>query len=471
MMLDRRPLRPRGVFRLERTGETDVGSGFFAADRLWRVLPVIGALTVGGSALAVPAEYETWTARFQGTYGWQVKPRMDADYSGPKSLLAARERSYTATATGYFGLRPWQGGELYLNPEITQGVPFSGLDGSAAFTNGELTRTAGHSPKLYRQRLFLRQTWGLGGGDERIESDLNQMASTVDRNRVVLTAGNFSVLDVFDDNAYAKDPRVHFMNAGFMAPLAYDYAADARGFGWGATVEWYQDDWVLRLGRMTGPKRPNELPVDYRILRHYGDQIEIEHAHTLDGRPGRVRLLGWRNRAVLASFDDALHALRANPGGDPQAIFAVRNGEKTKYGVGVNVEQALSDHVGLFFRGMKADGRSETFAFTETDASLAGGLAVNGGLWGRGLDTLGVGYVRNMLSRERRRYLEAGGISFFLGDGALDYRPEQVFETYYSLHAWSHTFVTADYQRMWNPGYNADRGPANFYALRLHTEF
>lgn len=436
----------------------------------WRL--VIGILCLAGSSLVIADDdYEETTARFQTTYIRQGKPGMRAAYSGPNSLQADKEFSYTATATAYLGFRPWTGGELYLNPEITQGVPFSGLSGSGGFTNGELTRTAGSTPKLYRQRLFLRQTWGLGGGNEKIEADLNQMAGTVDKNRFVLTLGNFSSLDVFDDNAYAKDPRVHFMNAAFMAPLSYDYAADARGFGWGFAAEWYQDDWVLRFGRMTGPKDPNMLPVDFQITRHYGDQIEIEHAHTLAGQPGKLRLLAWRNRANIASFRDALDYLKANPGTDPQAILAVRNGEKIKHGLGLNFEQALSDDLGFFLRAMKADGRTETYAFTETDRSLAAGFSLKGNRWGRERDTLGIAYARNGLSHDRRGYLEAGGISFFIGDGALNYRPEQIFETYYSLNVWKNAFLTADYQRMRNPAYNADRGPANFYALRLHAEF
>lgn len=416
-------------------------------------------------------EHEDWTARFQTTYVRQVKPAMQSAYSGPNSLRAEKEYSYTATATAYLGVRPWQGGELYLNPEITQGIPFSGLAGAGGFSNGELTRTAGSEPKLYRQRFFLRQTWGLGGGDEKIDADLNQMAGLVDKNRIVLTLGNFSTLDVFDDNAYAKDPRVHFMNASFMAPLSYDYAADARGFGWGFAAEWYQDDWVLRFGRMTGPKEPNMLPIDYRIMKYYGDQLELEHAHTLLDKPGKVRLLAWRNRARLASFSDALDYLRANPGSDPQAIFAVRNGDKIKYGAGINIEQAITNELGFFLRAMKADGRTETYAFTETDASIGTGLSLKGAAWGRGMDTLGLAFAHNTLSKERRDYLTAGGVSFFIGDGSLNYRPEQIFETYYSVHLGKNAFISADYQRMRNPGYNADRGPANFYALRFHAEF
>ncbi|MDE2585363.1 MAG: carbohydrate porin [Betaproteobacteria bacterium] len=421
--------------------------------------------------LAEVPDYEDTTARFQATYIWQKKPAMHADYSGPNSLNANQEKSYTATATAYLGFRPWQGGELYFNPEVTQGIPFSGLTGSAGFTNGELTRTAGVNPTLYRQRLFLRQTWSRGGGEEKVDGDLNQMAGTVDKNRFVLTVGNFSTLDVFDDNAYAKDPRVQFMNAGFMAPLAYDYAADARGFGWGFAGEWYQGDWVFRFGRMTGPGEPNMLPIDYQIGKHYGDQVEIERGYSLWGQPGKIRLLGWRNKANLASFNDALNYLRANPGADPQAIFFVRNSDKFKYGLGINLEQAITENLGFFLRVMETDGRTETYAFTETDGSLSTGFALKGATWGRANDTLGIGYLRNTLSVERRRYLEAGGISFFIGDGALNYRPEEIIETYYSFNVWKGVFLTADFQRMRNPAYNTDRGPANFAAVRFHAEF
>lgn len=433
-------------------------------------LALIG-LTISINCQAQEPEYEEYTAHFQSTYIWQKKPSFQSAYSGPNSLSANAEKSYTATITGYFGFRPWQGGELYLNPEITQGIPFSGLNGTGAFTNGELTRTGTPTPHLYKQRLFLRQTWNLGGGEEKIETGINQLAGTVDKDRFVLTVGNFSTLDIFDGNAYAKDPRVQFMNAGFMAPLAYDYAADARGFSYGFTGEWYQGDWGYRFGRMTGPNTPNMLPTDYRIFKHYGDQVEVEHAHILLGQPGKVRLLGWRNRARIASFKDALDYLNNNPSADPQTILAVRGSDKIKYGLGVNVEQAISNDLGFFLRAMQGDGRTETLAFTETDASLGAGFSLKGTAWNRAKDTLGLGYIRNTLSDERQRYLEAGGISFFLGDGHLNYRPEQVFEVYYSANIWKDFYISADYQRMLNPGYNADRGPVNFAALRFHVEY
>lgn len=419
-------------------------------------------------------QVEDKTAQFQTTYNWQKHPAYAAAYSGSNSIIASSEKMYTFSTTAFFGLRPWQGGEVYLNPEITQGVPFStNLVGLGGFTNGEITRAAGTTPIIYRQRLFLRQTWNRGGGTQRVESGLNQLAGFIDKNRVVLTVGNFSTLDVFDPNSYAKDARTQFMNWGNWTYAAYDYAADARGFGWGFAAEWYQDDWVLRFGRMTGPQAPNLLPVDYALGKHYGDQIEIEHAHQWQGRPGRVRVLGWRNRAVLASYSDALTWRQAHPGNytGPDALYAVRNGEKIKYGLGINLEQEVSEDIGVFLRAMQADGRTETHAFTEVDGSLSVGTAIKGAGWGRSADTVGLSFMRNTLSDARRRFLEAGGISFFIGDGALRYRPEAIFEGYYSLNVSKKIWLTADYQHIQNPAYNADRGPIQVYAVRLHAEY
>lgn len=440
------------------------------------ICALLCGLTTTAHAETTGEEQSSQHAQF--TYNWQYHPAYGAAYSGSNSIMVTGEKMYTMTTTGFFGYRPWQGGELYLNPEVAQGVPFStNLVGLGGFTNGEITRAGGTNPKLYRQRLFLRQTWNQGGESLRVEAGgNNQMAGWVDKNRVVLTVGNFSTLDVFDPNTYAKDPRTQFMNWGNWTYAAYDYAADARGFGWGFALEWYKNDWAVRAGRMTGPLRPNELAVDQAIFKHYGDQIEIEHEHMLGEHPGKVRVLGWRNRAVMASFSDAQAWLNTHPnpaGGayaGPDALFAVRNTEKIKYGLGVNVEQEINHNAGFFLRAMQADGRTETYAFTEVDGSLSTGMLVKGNAWGNPLDGIGISLARNTLSVDRRNFLAAGGTSYFIGDGKLSYRPEVIFEGYYSFGITKYTWLTADYQRIQNPAYNGDRGPMQVYALRLHAE-
>ena len=431
-----------------------------------------------GAALAQddgPREQEEWRqARYQSTYNTQRHPGFAQVGSGTNSLTADADRMFTFSLTGHWGLRLASGAELYMNAELAAGDPFArNLVGLGGFTNGEITRAGSSHPKPYLQRLFWRQTWDQGGEREWLASDFNQMARWVDKNRFVLTAGNFSTLDVFDDNAYAKDPRTQFMNWGHWTYAAFDYAADARGFGWGVAAEWYRDDWVFRLGRMTGPRKPNELQVDWDLLRHYGDQFEVEHAHTLGGQPGKLRALAWRNRAVTASFNEATAYLQNNPGTDPQTFFQVRNGAKTKYGLGLNLEQALSADVGVFMRTMKADGRTETYAFTEVDSSVSAGTLVNGRLWGRAQDNVGLAVMENRISRDRRGFLQAGGMSYFIGDGPgnFSYRPERGLEAFYSVGLGKGLWATGDWQRIHNPAYNSLRGPVNVYALRLHAQF
>ena len=414
-------------------------------------------------------EPESWNAKFQATYVWQGKRPFSAAYSGRNSLTVDNEDSYSFTATAALGFRPWKGGELYVNPEAAQGVPLSGLTGLGGFTNGEIARTAGPTLKLYRARLFLRQTWGMGGEQQVVESDANQLAGVVDQRRWVLTAGNLSVIDIFDDNAYSHDPRTQFLNWSLFTHGAYDFAADARGYSWGVALEWYHDAWAVRAGRFIQPRQPNQQQLDRDIFQHYGDQIEFEHAHAIGDQPGKLRVLLFRNRAKMSRFQDALD-LAAQTGGTPD-INAVRTGEQSKHGFGLNVEQAVSSDIGLFARASWADGRTETYAFTEIDRSLSGGVLIKGSAWKRGQDNVGIAVARNGLSQVRRNYLAAGGFGFFIGDGRLNYRPEAILEVFYNARLAKAAWVTLDWQHILNPAYNAGRGPADVASVRLHTEF
>lgn len=415
------------------------------------------------------ATEEDWNAKFQSTYVWQKDAAFHSPYASTNSLTAEAHKSYSFTATAAFGARLWSGAEIYLDPEVAQGVAFSNLTGLGGFTNGELARTSGANPTFYRARLFLRQTWGLGGGREEVESDANQLAGTVDKHRVVFKAGNMAVSDIFDDNLYNHDPRTQFMNWAIMTHGAYDYAADSRGYSWGAVIEYFHDDWAVRASRFIVPKEPNQLKLDSKLLQHYGDQVEIEHAHELSGQPGKLRLLAFHTRAKMSQYDDAVD-LGAQTAAVPD-INLVRKSNQSKYGLGLNLEQAINENIGIFMRSMWADGRTETYAFTEIDRSLSGGTLIKGTIWHRPDDTVGVAFAVNALSKPHRDYLAAGGLGFFLGDGKLNYKPENIIEAFYSLKLSKLVWLTADYQHIDNPGYNSDRGPVNFGGLRLHTEF
>lgn len=416
---------------------------------------------------AAAQDQESWNAHFQSTYVRQIQPAFPSPYEGEHSLRGEAGASYSLTGTASFGLRLGASTEVYLDPEVAQGVPLSGLVGLAAFPNGELAKTSGAELKLYRARLFVRHTLELGGEPVAVESDANQLKSVVESRRVVITAGNLSVLDVFDANTYAHDPRTQFMNWVFMTHGAYDYPADARGYTNGLALEFDDGPWSVRAGRFAEPKTPNGLPLDNDLFKHYGDQLELSRSYELAGRAGTWRVLAFRSRAVMARYSDALAA--AGPDGVPD-LDAVRDRARVKSGVGVNLEQQLGDDIGAFLRAMRADGHTETYAFTESDASMSTGLSIKGARWSRARDTVGVGVAIDAIDGAHRAYLARGGETTFLGEGRLRYGPERVAEAFYAADIGAGFSVTADVQRIANPGYDTQRGPVSFYALRLHWE-
>jgi high affinity Mn2+ porin len=151
-------------------------------------------------------------------------------------------------------------------------------------------------------------------------------------------------------------------------------------------------------------------------------------------------------------------------------ITQTRRSGTAKYGLGVNAEQALSSSMGAFLRLGWDDGKTETWAFTEIDRTLQGGLHLRGKPWHRPQDVVGVAGVVSGLSPDHRDYLAAGGDGFILGDGRLNYSLERILEAYYAWNLARMFTLTVDYQFAANPGYNRDRGPVSIWGLRLHWE-
>lgn len=429
-------------------------------------------------AMSLHAQAETGEAspvaiHGQTTFIWQAKPAFNAAYSGPNSMSPLREESYSFTLTGDFGLRLWKGAQLHLNPEGAQGVPFSSLLGAGGLSNGELARGSSTSLQTYPARFYIQQRINAGGELETIEPDFNELGGKFSGKRWTITLGSFSLLDFFDNNPYAKDPREQFSNWAFLTHGAWDYAADSRGYTTGAIVEYRTPSWAVRAARVMQPVESNGLALD-TSMRHFGDQIEAETdlPWRAPGGPMRMRALFFRNAVFAGSFSEAL-ALRGIPD-----VGLVRR-EQVKTGMGVTLEAPLSEDSGVFLRASRNSGNVETYAFTEIDSQLAVGGQFTGSLWGRARDRWGVAYAVNGLSEDHRAYLSAGGVGFFLGDGRLNYDSERVFETYYRImlpdlkrgSSKLQSALSLAYQHITNPGYNADRGPVVACTFRWHSEF
>jgi high affinity Mn2+ porin len=440
---------------------------------------------------------ESWNVYGQFTYISSWKPAFKAPYTntnvnanvngGTYSLLPTAERSFTGTFTLFFGLRLWRGGEAYFVPEAIAERPLSGLHGiGGAIQNFELQKTGSETPQLYRARLFLRQTFGLGGDHVVKISNPLQLGTVVDSRRLVLTLGNFTILDVFDRNTVTGDPRQTFFDMAFMTHASWDFPSDARGYTWGGTAELYWDDWALRFGRITPPQNPNQLPVDFRIWEHYGDQAELEHNHTLFGRPGAVRLLGYRNHVITGRFDEAIAAYAANPADNAAACGANFNYGSTnasapdlcwvrrpnvKLGIGINLEQYVAKDIGVFLRAMYSDGETEVDAYNPADRSISVGTVAKGTTWRRPFDVAGVGFGMSWISDIHAKYLAMGGVDGFIGDGNLRQAAEGIVEGFYSVNLLKAVWLAGDYQFLWNPGFNGDRGPVHILGAKIHAEF
>ena len=426
--------------------------------------------TASTTAAPVPADAgpQRWNAHFQTTYILQTKDPMHAAYTGPNSLLPGREYGWSLSATASFGLRLWHGAELYFDPETVAARAISHASGLGGLADGEISKTSNPNPTTYYARLFLRQTWDLGGEHTPVESDMNQLAGSVASRRIVFTVGDYSPTDIFGQNSYAGDPRTQFLNAALMTFGAWDYASDSRGYTWGAALEYYHDDWAFRIGRFLQPREPNGLQFNYRPFQDYGDVLEVEHDHKIAGKAGKINVLVYRNRAIMGDYGQAVQ-YAATFGGTP-ALSNVR-ATRVKTGFGVHVEQSLTDDIGAWVSWSQNNGSDEEYAYAEIDRQLQAGLSIKGTRWHRADDTIGIAYTNNGLSGAHAAYLAAGGIGGFLGDGALNYHTEDIYEIYYSAKLIKGVYGSVDYQHIANPGYNHDRGPADFFAARLHLVF
>ena len=142
-----------------------------------------------------------------------------------------------------------------------------------------------------------------------------------------------------------------------------------------------------------------------------------------------------------------------------------------KVGIGVNAEQHITPDLGVFARFMYADGRTEVDAYNPADRSASVGATSKGAPWHRADDVAGVAYGSSWISRSHAEYLAAGGVDGFVGDGHLRQAAENVLELFYSVNVLRAFWLSADYQHLWNPGFNADRGPVDIVGGRVHAEF
>lgn len=420
---------------------------------------------------------QTWNFHMQATATLQGYPPFGAKYSGPNSLPPGGEVHETLSMDLYAGLRLWNGAEAHVDILTWQGFGLANTVGIDDFPNGEAYKIGTHAPRSAIARFFLRQTVGLGDEKEELLDDQLTLAGSQAVSRLTFTVGRFSAKDIFDNNAYANDPRTQFMNWALAANTGWDYPADSLGYTTGVAVELNQPKWALRYGFFQLPNQRNGFTIEDRYLLWPGEPsagdgrfwhawdmvVEHERRYSINAHPGAVRILGFVNQADMGSYQAALSA----PGIDIDLTHATRR----EYGFGFNVEQEITKNIGVFSRLGWNNGQTEAWMFTDVNHTGSLGISIKGKAWRRPDDTIGVAGVASGISKVNQRYLAAGGIGILDGDGALKYAKEGVLETYYNGKITKRLYGTLDYQFVSNPAFNNARGPVSVFGMRLHFEY
>ena len=377
----------------------------------------------------------------------------------------------TWTVSAFLGVRLWQGGELYYNPELLQGFGLADTVGAAGFPNGEAQKSNFPFPRYNTSRLFLRQEFGLGGEREKVESDYGQLAGDKDVSRLTFQIGKFAVHDIFDGNDYAEDSRTDFLNWSIWAAGAFDYPADRVGLTYGITAELNQQRWAARVGYFLVGNEPNANVFDMNLFSRGGYVGELEMRYEPFGRKGVAKFGTWLTSTFAGSYNDAVAiAMRDRPRARPTPIAQTRQG-RTKYGSTSTCSRTspTTSARSPASAGTTAAARS---APSPTSTRACRAACSSRARRGAGRTTsIGLAGAWNMISPDHARYLAAGGLGVLVGDGRLTYASENVVEAYYALQLIKGLTATADYQLLVNPAYNADRGPVHVFSGRLHASF
>jgi carbohydrate-selective porin OprB len=317
---------------------------------------------------------------------------------------------------------------------------------------------------------MIHQIIPLGHAKKPADSNPYSLFRELPVRRLEVRFGKMSIADFFDVNTYGSDTNFQFMNWTVDNSGAYDYAADTRGYTFAAMLEYHDTWWTVRFAEALMPKVANGIHLDADLSRARAENIEFEfHKRIIRRQEGILRLLIFANHANMGDYGQAIDN-RGSTGGIPEITNHPLQ-TAIKYGFGVNFEQPLNNLMGIFGRWGWNEGKHESYAYTEVDQTDQFGIAFNGSSWHRKWDRAGAVFVSNGISRDHQEYLKLGGIGFLLGDGNLNYGRENIFEMYYTLHAWRGVYPSFDLQHINNPGYNRDRGPVLVPSLRLHVEF
>ena len=406
----------------------------------------------------------------QANFVFQTHPDFHALYSGTHSLGPRYEKATSRVITLYTGVRVNHATEILVDLEEAGGTALSSGFGLAGDTNLDIVRNPLLSKAPYLGRGMLHYVLALS--EDKVENQRNALSlfPELPRRRLEFRVGKFSMPDFFDVNSVGSDTHFQFLNWTTDNNGAWDYAADTRGYTVGAVLDYEDRNWGFRFAEALMPKVSNGIDLVWKPWQAHAENFEYElRRGVIPNKAGVLRVLAYFNSANMGVYRDQV--IQGKERGVTPDITEHPWHITRKYGFGLNFEQNLTHYLTAFTRVGWDDGKTESFAYTEVDQTVAVGIGASGSWWHRKKDRAGIAMVSNAIKKDHQNYLAAGGLGFLLGDGHLRYGRENIFETYYTVHAWRGIYLAPGFQHINDPGYNRDRGPVSVPSFRAHIEF
>jgi len=407
----------------------------------------------------------------QANFIFQTHPDFYAAYSGKNSLSPHFEKATSRVLTLYSGVRLNDSTEFLVDLEEAGGAALSTGLGLAGNTDLDVVRNPLLSKAPYLGRAMIHKVFAWSKDKIENKRSFLSLFDELPRRRLEIRFGKFAMPDFIDQNSVGSDTHFQLNNWTLDNNGAWDYAADTRGYTVGFLADYEDRNWGFRFAEGLMPKVANGIDLVWKPWQAHAENWEYEWRHGLMPKKGGViRLLGYLNHANMGVYRDAI--VQFQEGLVPVPEITNHPWHITaKYGFGVNLEQNLTRDVTAFARWGWDDGKTESFAYTEVDLTLAVGARVDGARWHRKQDRTGLAFVTNGIKKDHQTYLADGGLGFLLGDGKLHYGRENIMEFYYTVHVWRGIYLAPGVQYLVDPGYNRDRGPVVVPTLRLHGEF
>ena len=412
---------------------------------------------------------------------FQAHAPFHSAYQGPNSTLSRGEYKPSLLGTIYLGYQlnqnPHFATDAILDVESSGGRGISEALGLAGFTNLDVVRNPTLGSKPYLARYQIHQVIGLSSELADSARTPFSLATRLPVRRVELHVGRMSLPDFFDINSIGTDSHLQFLNWTVDNNGAWDYAANTRGYTDAAVAEYVDHAFTARYALALMPVIANGINLDHDLRRAIGHNVELELRDGPGGlipglqkRKGAIRLLGFVNKANMGVYRQQTQLFLAHT--IPTLDITTHSLQRTyKYGVGLNLEQELTQNLRIFGRFGWNEGQHESYAYTEVDQTFETGADYSLKRFGRRNDKVGITIVSNAIKRDHQAYLSYGGLGFLLGDGKLNYGRENITESYYNMHAWKGVYYALDAQFIAHPGYNKDRGPILVESVRMHIDF